>query len=447
MIYLSLIILVVTLIVGIPVAFSFFIAAIFLILTLNYDPSFFLPYGFDRMSSTLLLAIPLFIMAGNLIEKGGAGESLINLVEVIFGKFKSGLGIVTVVACGLFGAIAGNASATITTIGTIILPRLKKAGYPAAFSASLLASSSVLGILIPPSSLMIVYAWISNTSVLAAFLSTVIPGIILIVCLSAINVWYINRHGIESVTKSDLTSTIEDEPSIVENESSIVGDELTLGKAIFNASPIALLAVIILGGIYGGIITPTEAAAVSVIYAFLIGLFFFKRLNFKIALSSLIHSAKMTGVIMLMFYASAMLNRLFTMEHLPDKLTTFMFTVSEHKLMVLLMLNLFLVIVGALMDDTSAVLLSTPILLPIALGIGVDPIHYAAIFSVNMGLGAVTPPAAPMLYLAGNMANARMYDMIKPTIITIIFAWTPTLIITTLFPDVALYLPRLLLDY
>lgn len=437
MIYLSLIILVVALIIGIPVAFSFFIAAIFLIFTLNYDPSFFLPFGFDRMSSTLLLAIPLFIMAGNLIEKGGAGESIINLVEVIFGKFRSGLGIVTVIACGLFGAIAGNASATITTIGTIVLPRLKKAGYPAGFSAALIASSSVLGILIPPSSLMIVYAWISNTSVLAAFLSTVIPGIILIIFLSAINVWYISKSDIH----------LESNKNVKNSENNVIKENLTFFRAIFNASPIALLAVIILGGIYGGIITPTEAAAVSVIYAILIGVFFYKRLNLKIIFNSLIHSAKITGVIMLMFFASAMLNRMFTMEHLPDKLTSLMFTISEHKLVILLMLNLFLVIVGALMDDTSAVLLSTPILLPIALSIGLDPIHYAAIFSVNMGLGAVTPPAAPMLYLAGNMANARMSEIVKPTIITIIFAWTPTLILTTLFPEISLYLPRLLLDY
>ncbi|HLR71175.1 MAG TPA: TRAP transporter large permease [Pseudogracilibacillus sp.] len=426
----AIVILIVTLLVGIPVPFSFFATAIYLIFTKGYDPSFLLPYGFGGLSSTVLLAIPLFIMAGGLMEKGGMGDKIINLVEVIFGRLKGGLGIVTVISCAVFGAISGSGAATMTTIGTILLPRLEKAGYPPGFSASLVASASVLGMLIPPSSLMILFAWVSSQSVLAAFLSTIIPGLIMIFFLSIINIIYLRNTNIKVVESVDIATKTKQ-----------------ISKGTMEAFPVILLAFIILGGIYGGIMTTTEAAGISVIYAIFVGFWLYKGLNGKSFLHILIRSATMTGVIMVMLFGSMILSRMFIMEDLPGKLTNLLLIVSENKIVILLMINLFLVIIGMLMDDVSGVLLSTPVLLPIAMNFGVDPIHFAAILSVNLGLGVVTPPAAPLLYLAGQMASAKINELMKPTTIIILFAWLPTLAITTYVPDVALFLPRLLLGY
>lgn len=428
--FIAIAILVIALIIGIPVPFSFFAASIYMIFALDYDPSFLLPYGFSQMSSTLLLAIPLFILAGNIIEKGGMGEKIVALVEVVLGRLKGGLGIVTIVSCAVFGAISGSAAATMTTIGTILLPRLEKAGYPQGLSASLVASSCVLGMLIPPSSLMILYAWISNQSVLAAFLATIIPGIILIISLSAVNVFYLRNVDIKTTAPVDIKTKTKQ-----------------FGGATKGAFPSIILAVIILGGIYGGFMTTTEAAGVAVIYTLVIGFGVHKGLTKKNISNVIIKAGMTTGVIMVMIYGSMMLSRMFTMEHLPDKMTDMLLSISENKIILLLMINGFLIIIGMLMDDTSGVLLSTPIILPIAMNFGVDPIHFAAILSVNLGLGYVTPPAAPMLYLAGNMAGARTKELFKPTALMIVFAWVPTLLLTTYIPDLSLFLPKLILGY
>src|SRR5699024_2011212 len=327
----AIVILIVTLLVGIPVPFSFFATAIYLIFTKGYDPSFLLPYGFGGLSSTVLLAIPLFIMAGGLMEKGGMGDKIINLVEVIFGRLKGGLGIVTVISCAVFGAISGSGAATMTTIGTILLPRLEKAGYPPGFSASLVASASVLGMLIPPSSLMILFAWVSSQSVLAAFLSTIIPGLIMIFFLSIINIIYLRNTNIKVVESVDIATKTKQ-----------------ISKGTMEAFPVILLAFIILGGIYGGIMTTTEAAGISVIYAIFVGFWLYKGLNGKSFLHILIRSATMTGVIMVMLFGSMILSRMFIMEDLPGKLTNLLLIVSENKIVILLMINLFLVIIGML---------------------------------------------------------------------------------------------------
>lgn len=439
----SLVILVILLLIGVPVAFSFFASSIFLIITLDYDPSFLLPYGLSQISSTLLIAIPLFILAGNLIQKGGGGDAIVDFIEKLLGHGRYILGIVAVVSSGVFGAISGNSTATLTTIGTIIIPKLKDRGYPDGFSASLLASASVLGSLIPPSSLMIVYAWLSNTSVLAAFLATIIPGVILIILMSIINVIYINKYGIKTNKESSETDDKEHSFNPAEMEES----RDSLLRSFIRALPILILAFIVLGGIYGGIITPTESAAISAIFATIIGVFIYRKLNFKTIMGAITNTIRFTGIIMIMFLGSILLNRMLIDENFPHYLSEALLNISEHKFIILIMINLFLIIVGMLMDDTSGVLLSTPILLPIVTQLGVDPVHYAAIVGVNMGLGVITPPAAPVLFLSARMVNARIQSLVNPTIIFIVFAWIPTLIITTYVPEVALFLPKLLLGY
>lgn len=423
-------ILVICLIIGIPVAFSFLISTLYLILTQDYDPSFLLPYGYSKMGNIVLLAIPLFILAGGIMEKGGIGGKLVDFVDVLIGRIKGGLGAVAVVSCAIFGSITGSAAATLSCIGSIMFPRLQAKGYPVGYSAALLANASVLGLLIPPSAIMILYAWVGNQSVLASFLATVVPGLILMTLLCLVNYFLLRKNP--NIQMSDPVPLPE-----------LAGQ---LRKKSWSALPALAMPFLILGGIYAGIITPTEAAAVAVLYAIPVGFFIYKGLNWRNLKEVLIESATTTGVIMVMLFAVMILCRLYIMEDLPNTMLEVLSAISPNKYVILLMINLLLIGLGMIMDDVSAVLIATPIFLPVAISIGVDPIHFAAILAVNLGMGNITPPTAPLLYLGGRLGKAPINQMLMPTLYMLLFAWIPTLVIVTLIPEVALFLPQLILQ-
>lgn len=425
------IILLLTLLIGVPIPLAFFSSVAYLVLFQGYDFGFLLPYGFTKINAVVILAIPLFIAAGGIMNEGRIGEKLIGLVEIAIGRFKGGMIIVTIVSCAIFGAISGSSSATMSCIGTIMLPRMWEQGYDRGQCASIIASASVLGLLIPPSMVTILYAWMGNQSVIACFLSTIIPGIILIVLFSIVNIFLLKKYP--------EVATIQG-PNFKETTK-------IFGKRLIVATPALLMPIIILGGIYGGVMTPTEAAAVSVIYAIPVGALFYKGLTYKGLIKTIIDSATTTGVIIVMLFAVMILSRVYIMENLPQKIFEFLKAISDNKLIILLMINLFLLILGMLMDDISAMLLATPILVPVIIKLGVDPVHFAAIIGVNLGMGLITPPTAPMLFLAGRIGNSEIKQMMMPTMYMIFFAWIPTLIITTYVPYVALYLPKLLLGY
>ncbi len=423
----AVLVLIVVLLLGVPIPFAFFASSLVIVIGGGYDYTFLLPYGFNKVSSLILVAIPLFILAGNLMEKSGIGEGLINWVEMFVGRVKGGLGAVMVISCALFGSISGSGFATLSCIGTIMLPRMEAAGYPRGVSAALISSSSLLGLLIPPSLNMIVYAFIGGQSVLACFLSTIIPGIILIILLSATTFWQL--RNCKDIKLRDPMPPAE--------------YAKTLGKRTTKAIPAMVAPIIILGGIYGGFLTPTEAAAVSVVYTVPVGIWFYKGLNGESFKSALVTAATTAGVIMIMLLSVMMLSRLYIMENVPQMILNAMTSVTDNTFILILFVNLFLIIIGMLMDDTSAILLCTPVLLPVVIQLGVSPVHFAAILGVNLGLGCVTPPTAPFLYLGARIGNAPINEMMKPTMYYIAFAWIPTLIITTYVPGLSLFLPRL----
>jgi len=429
MVLFSLVLLVITLIIGVPVPFAFLVATTLLVFAGGYSPSFLLPYGFSKMSTIVLLAIPLFIMAGGIMERGNIGDKLVDLVDLFVGRIKGGLGVVAVVSCAVFGSITGSACATLSCIGSIMFPRLEKAGYPRGHSAALLANASVLGMLIPPSAIMILYAWVGNQSVLASFLSSVIPGIILTILLSIINMFLLRNN-------EDL---ILAEPISSKEKWSLFR---VRGK---RAVPALVMPVLVLGGIYGGIMTPTEAAAVAAVYSIPVGFWVYKGLTRKGFFEVLVESGTTTGVIMVMLYAVMILSRLYIMEDLPTQVLNLLMAVSTNRYAILFMINIFMVIMGMIMDDVSAVLLSTPILLPIIIKLGFSPVHFAAIVGVNLGMGNITPPAAPLLYLGGRVGNAPINEMLMPTVWMLLFGWLPTLALTTYVPALATFLPNLIL--
>lgn len=428
-IIISLLLIIVALISGLPVPFAFMLSVAFMVFSQGYDPSFLLPYSFSQMSSLVLLCIPLFIMVGGVMDRGGIGSSLVNLVDVVIGRIKGGLGIVAVVSCAIFGSISGSCAATLSCIGSIMFPRLKESGYPRGHSAALVSCAAPLGLLIPPSASMILFAWVGQQSVLACFLSTVLPGILLVILLSIVNVVLLRKNpNIIVREKTDLTETV-----------------MLLGNRTRKATPALLMPVIVLGAIYGGIMTPTEAAAVAVLYSIPVGFYIYKGLNRKSFLQVVIETATTTGVVMLMMYCIMMLSRIYIMEDLPSTIMDFLNSISTNKYVLLLMLNVFMVIIGMIMDDVSAILLCTPILLPVAVQIGISPIQFAAILGVNLGMGNVTPPTAPTLYFGGRMAKTPVSEMMKPALIFILFAWIPTLLLVTYVPQLALFLPKLIL--
>ncbi|MDF3003144.1 MAG: dicarboxylate transporter, DctM subunit [Bacillota bacterium] len=423
----AVIVLIIILLLGVPIPFAFFASTLVIVVGGSYDYTFLLPYGFSKVSSLILVAIPLFILAGNLMERSGIGEGLINWVEMFVGRVKGGLGAVMVISCALFGAISGSGFATLSCIGTIMLPRMAAAGYPRGVSAALISSASLLGLLIPPSLNMIVYAFIGGQSVLACFLATVIPGIILVILLSGTTFWLLRKN-------QDIKLRDPMPPAMYVK---------TLGKRTTRALPAMVAPIIILGGIYGGFLTPTEAAAVSVIYTIPIGIWFYKGLSKESFKGALVTAGTTAGVVMIMLLSVMMLSRLYIMEDVPQMILEAMTSVTDNTFILILFVNLFLIIIGMLMDDTSAILLCTPILLPVVIKLGVDPVHFAAIMGVNLGLGCVTPPTAPFLYLGSRIGNAPINEMMRPTLYYIAFAWIPTLIITTYVPGLSLWLPSL----
>ena len=418
---------------GVPIMYAFMAASLGLVMLLGLDPSFIISYGYDSTNAVVLLCVPLYVCVGTIMAKSDIGKALIDFVDMFVGRIRGGLGIAGVFASAIFGAISGSTTATLTCIGPIVIPKMIEDGYPRGHAAALITNACPLGYFIPPSALMIVFAWSARQSILACFLSTVIPGIILATLLSVTNV--VMLRNVKNL-KSDL-----------KKEEKIPCSEIV--KEVYSrvkwSVPAILMPVIILGGTYSGVFTPTESAAIAIFYAVPVGMFIYRKLTWRALYETLADSATTTGVIMVMIFCVMVLSRIMVMQNLPTVITEFLHSISDNKYFILLFINIVLVILGMIMDDTSSMLLSVPILMPIAKSFGIDPIQLAAIMGMNLGLGLITPPCAMMLYFGGRVSGVPVSEMMKPTLIFIAFAWIPTLLLTTYIPELSLWLPRIVL--
>ena len=421
----SLVTLCVLLIVGVTVPIAFGAVLVIIWAFGGHEVSGFLPAGHWKMNSVVILAIPLFILAGAIMERGKIAAPLVSLAELFVGGIKGGLSAAAVFASAIFGSISGSAAATLTCIGSIMMPHLRRANYPEGMSAALIVSACPLGLLIPPSSIQILYAWVAQQSVLKCFLATVIPGLILVFLLCVVN--FIMLRGVKDVKVERLAGGF--------------GKEFRLRSG--RAFPALLMPIIILGGIYGGIMTPTEAAGVAVVYAIPVGLYVYKGMNRAEFWDCLRHAGTTIGVVMLMVFMVLIVSRFLIFEDIPGMAQDLVYSISENPIVILLMVNFVMILIGMLMDDISGLLLSAPLLLPIVTGVGMDPVHFAAVLGVNLGMANITPPTAPLLYLGARVTETPVNKMLAPTLIMIVFAWFPTLLLTTFAPDLALWLPRL----
>ena len=425
----SFIILVVLLILGVPVLYCFASSLLYAALTLGYTATGIFPTIYGKLSSVVLLSIPLFILAGKIMEHGKIGDALVGFIEMFVGKIKGCLAIITTVACAVFGAICGSGMATLSCIGSIMMPKMRDKRYPMEIAAAVACCAAPIGMLIPPSSLCIVVAWGANLSVTACFLSTLIPGIILTTLISVVSYFMLRGKDIDVGSGLGEGVRLRD----------------VVGKRTLNAVPALLMPVIILGGIYGGIMTATEAAAVAALYAVPVALWIYKGINAKGLKKALMDSARTTGVVMVMCVMTMALGQILTMENLPTKLLGGLTAISDSKYVILLMINIFLILIGMIMDDTCATMLCSPLLIPIGNALGIDPYQMCAILVVNIGMGNVTPPTAPFLYMASGMANVNAFKVMKPVILIILFAYIPTLILTSYIPELSTWLPGLIL--
>ena len=433
-VFVAILVLFAALLIGVPVPVSFMASSAWLIFFggpggMGYAYSQLLPHGFHQVASVPLIAIFLFITAGGLMDRGRIGEKIIDFVDVFLGSVKGGLGVVGVVSNALFGSVTGAASATLSCIGPVMFKRFNKEGYPKGYSAALMANAALLGLLFPPNATLIIFAWISGLSVLACFLSTVSAGFLVMFLLSFVNLWMLRN-----------------EPNLLVAKKRSNAEKWKLFKERGpSAIPALLLPFIVLGSIYGGIMTPTEAAAVAVVYAIPVGMFIYKSLTLRSICECLIESGITTGVIMAMLFSVSMLSRLYLLEELPSRMLHIFFALSTNRWVIMGMINVFLLLVGTVMDDISVVVLTTPILMPIITELGFNPIHFAAIMGVNTAFGCVVPPAAPVLYLSGRLSGTPIDQMMKSGAWLALLVWLPALIFVTYFPRFVLFLPHMIM--
>jgi tripartite ATP-independent transporter DctM subunit len=374
------------------------------------------------IDSFALLAIPFFVLAGELMNRGGIANRLINFAKSLMGSLPGGLAYVNILAAMLFGAVSGSAVAAASAIGSVMTERMEDEGYPRPFSAALNITSSTTGLLIPPSNVLIVYALASGgaASVAALFIAGYIPGIIVGLALMIVAAFAARKGKFAKGNTVSFTQVFTD-----------------FRKAFFSL----LMLVIIVGGIVKGIFTATEAAAIAVLYAVILG-FCYKTISTKDLPSILLNSAKTTAIVMFLISTSMAMSWLFSFEGIPQLMTGFLLDTVSNPFLIFLLINLTLLIVGTFMDMTPAILIFTPIFLPVATELGMDPVHFGIVMVLNLCIGLCTPPVGTILFVGAGVAKVSVAEVIKP-LLPFVIAMVAVLFLVTAFDGISLWLPRL----
>lgn len=413
------------LIVGVPIAYSIGVAGV-LTMLVHIDSLPALTTYAMRMASGLdsfaLLAIPFFILAGNIMNSGGIALRLIDFAKVLVGRLPGGLAVVNVVANMLFGAISGSAAAAASAIGSIMTPEMRKAGYDPHFSAAVNISSATTGMTIPPSNVLIVYSLASGgVSVSALFMAGYLPGILTGIAIMIVAALFAAKAGYP------------------------VGERVPFKEAIryfLRAVPSLMLLVIVIGGILAGWFTATEASAIAVLYALLLS-FFYKELTWKDLPEVLLRSARTTAIVLLLVATCTGLSWIMSYENIPQTVSRLLLAISDNPVVILLLINVILLAVGIFMDMTPAVLIFTPIFLPIATQqLGMDPVHFGIMMVLNLCVGLCTPPVGSVLFIGCSVAGVRIDQVIRP-LIPLFVAMVVVLLMVAFLPDLSLLIPRL----
>ena len=375
--------------------------------------------GLDSFS---LLAIPFFIFAGVLMNCGGIAHRLINLSQVMVGRMPGSLGHVNVMANMMFGSISGSAVAAAAAVGGTMSPMQKKAGYDPAYSAAINVTSCITGLLIPPSNVLIIYALTAGgISVATLFMAGYIPGILMGLSIMVVGAVIAKRRGYPVAERPTMAVVL---------------------KAFWDAFPSLLLVFVVMGGILGGIFTATEASAIAVVYTFILSVLIYREVKFKDLPKIILDSVITTSIVLLLIGISVGMSWAMTNADIPYTISDALMSVSDNPIVILLIINIILLIVGVFMDMTPAVLIFTPIFLPIATNLGMDPVHFGIMMVFNLCIGLCTPPVGSALFVGCSVSGVRLQDLIKP-MLPFFIALLVTLFAVTYIPSLSLFLPGL----
>ncbi|MFV8829843.1 TRAP transporter large permease [Alkalihalobacterium sp. APHAB7] len=393
------------------------------VLDISVNLSYIVRNMVSSLDSYPLLAVPLFILSGTIMAKGGMSERLFNVFIYMFGNRTAGIPIAAITTCLFYGAISGSSPATVAAVGAMAIPILTKLGYDRGFSTAMIATSGGLGVIIPPSIPFIIYGMSANQSVGDLFLAGILPGIIIGLALMIYAYIYCKNKG---ENKEQIMAVYDD---MKKN-----GFFKTFKDGFF-----ALLApVIILGGIYGGIVTPTEAAVIAVVYALGISAFVYRTVNFKNYLLILQESIKVTVPAILIVAVASVFGRVLTLLKIPQSVASMMTSLTENKILILLLIILFLLIVGMIMETLASILILTPIFLPVVMQVGIDPIHFGVIMIIALAIGYVTPPVGVNLYIASAMTKIPI-TVIGRKAVPFIVAFIISLLAIAFIPQISLF--------
>ena len=412
------------LILGVPIGICLGLSSVCAILYSGTSLTIVATNMYSGISKFLLLAIPFFVLSGNIMAKAGISKRLIKFVDTCVGHKKGGIAIVCVIVACFFGAISGSGPATVAALGAVLIPAMvEQGGFSAPFSTALMATSSSIAIVIPPSIAFVVYASITGTSIADMFMAGIVPGLLMGVALVIVVMLEAKKHNIK--------------PS----------REKASGKERWDAFKDAfwgfLMPIIILGGIYGGIFTPTEAAAVSVIYSIVVGCLIYRELDLKKLIQCTKNACETTASILIVIGCAAGFSKVLTLGRIPTTVASAMLALTDSKIVILLLINVLLLIVGCFMETLCAIMILAPILYPVVTAMGVDVTHFGIIMVVNLAIGFITPPLGVNLFVASRVGETTLDTVIKG-IIPFLALMIITLLCITYIPAISMFLPNLM---
>ena len=405
--------------VGIAIGLSSLLAISFTKgLSLGYVPQAL----FTGCDSFPIMAIPLFILAGELMGAGGVSKRILSVCNVFFGKITGGLAIVTVVVCMFFAAVSGSGPATVAAVGSMVVPTMLEKGYSKSFTLALIACAGSIGVIIPPSIPMVIYGVSTSTSISNLFLAGFMPGFLIGIALIIYCYFYAKKQGWKGDERVYTTK-----------------EKL---EAIWDAKWALINPIIILGGIYAGIFTPTEAAAVAAVYAFVCGVFIHKELDFKNLFATVGNACSTTATTMVILGCATAFTKILTIQQIPNMITNAIINATDNAFLILMLINILLLIVGCFMDTTPAIMVLAPILLPVATSIGLNPVHFGIIMVVNLAIGFITPPLGINLFVASRV-GASPLETVTRGIIPFILVMIACLLLITYIAPISMFLPNL----
>lgn len=409
----------------VPVAFVVGISTLLAAIALGYSNTLSTVAGdmLNGVDNFALLAIPFFIFAGDLMGSGGLATRLINFASVLVGRIPGGLSLVNTLTCMLFGSISGSAAAAVSSIGNTLIPEMNKKGYDKDFNVAVTTAGSITGLLIPPSNVMIVFAVVaSGISVSKLFIAGVLPGILLGLLIMLVCVFICRKKGYGN------------QPHIDTN--------LRFLPSLLNALPSLLLVVIVLGGIFSGWFTATEASAIAVLWAFFLTVVCYRQLRLKDLPALIARSARTTGVVLLLVATSSAMSQLLTLERVPQMISEALLALSANPIAILILINLILLVVGTFMDITPAILIFTPIFLPVSAALGLDPVHFGILMIANLSIGLCTPPVGTCLFVGCSVGKTNIAGVSRQ-MLPFYGAMILFLLAITFIPSLTLWLPSI----